>query len=260
LKNNTVKKTKNVGKKSKKRIGDIDSFNKQCEDIYEIDEEQHSFIDQDSNSMNFQFIENDENIDDSLKVLNEFTVGNKNINNNNNNNNNLLINKANSNLYQLKEFSIVVQKLNLDKYKMPVKLDELIKDGKIDKSEKVIPEKKSRKRRASKSVSVITISEDESDDKDVCMNDTVFAKWNDRHYYPAIVLKIINNSFHVKYLIDDSLNIVSRNDLILIKELQKNDDVLKLNEKNEYEPALLNVINKDYFEIININNNNEFER
>jgi hypothetical protein len=162
LRNNIVKKTKNqhknVGKKSKKRIGDMDSFNKQCEDIYEIVEEQHSFIDHDSNSMNFQFIDNDENIDDSLKVLNEFTVGNKTINNNN-----LLINKTNSNLCQLKEFSIVVQKLNLDKYKMPVKLNELIKGGIIDMSEKFIPEKKFRKRCASKSVSNITISEDESD-------------------------------------------------------------------------------------------------
>ena len=132
---------------------------------------------------------------------------------------------------------------------MPVKLNELIKDGIIDMSEKFIPEKKSCKRRASKSVSVITISEDESDGKDVCMNDTVFA--HDKHYYPAIIMQIYFNLFRVKYVIDDSLNIVSRNDLILIKELQTHDDVLKLNDKNEYEPALINVINKDYFEIFN---------
>jgi hypothetical protein len=156
--------------------------------------------------------------------------------------------------YQLKDFSIVVQKLNLDKYKMPVKLNELIKDGIIDMSEKFIPEKKSCKRRASKSVSVITISEDESDGKDVCMNDTVFAKRNDKHYYPAIIMKIINNLFRVKYVIDDSLNIVSRNVLILIKELQTHDDVLILNDKNEYWRACINFTNKDYFEIFNYEN------
>ncbi len=156
--------------------------------------------------------------------------------------------------YQLKDFSIVVQKLNLDKYKMPVKLNELIKDGIIYMSEKFIPEKKSCKRRASKSVSVITISEDESDGKDVCMNDTVFAKGNDKHYYPAIIMKIMNNLFRVKYVIDDRLNIVSRNDLILIKELQTNDDVLILNDENKYWRACINFINKDYFEIFNYGN------
>ena len=44
--------------------------------------------------MNFQFIENDGKINDSLKVLNELTVAKK----------SFLTDKTNSSLYQLKDF------------------------------------------------------------------------------------------------------------------------------------------------------------